>query len=656
MFAPSRISIIARLLVLCALLTLHGTLGWTAPSGFHLRPNRVLVVASVQMRDNRVIRDAWDFGDIIALLKLWGIPFDVLRLDIHAMTPRDFHDATGHPRYSTIIWTARSHEEHPWQAQEYRVVQQAVARDHLGLIAVGNKIQEPVLQALLGLHYEQFSACVDPVTITSAPHFITRGLAGAVVPATMAFDEGGPQVTVTAPDVTVLAQTGNWPQATARTIDAPSCTRAVWIGGDPDYVFHNTPLFITLLRRALVWTQGYALYKDYQRTMVLRMDDPGSAQAAYFTGWDYQHLDAAAIRESIIAPLQAHHASLGVAVCPAFPWLPTRTLRHSASVDLIDPRGVRQNIASCFAGLRAGQHAGVLEIQSHGLTHMPPDLDTAPPAGTSWWKGRLKDEWDDERWYREFYDMRRDREVSAAVQRGLLRQSASWITQDFGQRPLTFVPGGHAISGDWFVEGSTRPLTTGGRRRISYQPPHIADTYTYLAAARAGYGLALDTSAHYLGRDYVIALTPCTAQEMTENFARGVPAVCYFHDRDLAQDPKYLVNLLARFGDDVAYLSMDAWTGYLHAQLDVHASPATLSVTMASDREYGRYFRDHAARWTLHLADDLRQDARQFTRVAITVDGHAVQTAPVDTVFPETQLITFPPGAGRHTVCFTATH
>ena len=159
------------------------------------------------------------------------------------------------------------------------------------------------------------------------------------------------------------------------------------------------------------------------------------------------------------------------------------------------------------------------------------------------------------RWYREFSDLRRDRDVDAQTQLARLRQAADWIEEDFGPRPLfSFIPPGHAISGDVYTEGEVIADAAAGQSR--YVPPHIAETYTYKLAAEAGYGLALDTGAHYLGRDYVISLGMCTSRDLKPNFARHVPAVYYFHDRDLSHDAKFVPKLLKTIDADAYFMSI----------------------------------------------------------------------------------------------------
>jgi hypothetical protein len=435
----------------------------------HLKPNRVLVVSGVQMRDDYVIHDAWDFGDVIALLKLWGIPFDTLRLDTQTMTLTHFLDVAGEARYGAIIWTAR-HGQYPWHPHYDDVLTQVVNAHHVSLIAIGEKVREPTIQNLLGIGCGDADVdCWEPmtatVTMTETAHFLTRGLSGTVSPGE-AFPGGwGPALTVVATDVVTLATAGPWPQLTARTIDADSRTRAVWIGGDPYSVFHTSPAFIQLLRRSLVWAMDYGIYKDYGHSIVLRMDDPGGAPSAYWNDWHYPQLSAVSVTNSIITPLQKYSATLGVGFTPGYPLTPTCSITCSCLVDFVDPFGARQNVVATCAGLRDGMTAGIFEIQSHGLTHMVPDLSTPISGSTSWCEGSMDGEWAEDGWYREFCDTRRGKEVDAKIQSARLITSADWIEENFGVRPMTFIPPGHATSG---IPYSVTIAITGAAPNVSY--------------------------------------------------------------------------------------------------------------------------------------------------------------------------------------------
>jgi hypothetical protein len=388
------------------------------------------------------------------------------------------------------------------------------------------------------------------------------------------------------------------------------------------------------------------------------MDDPGSSQSAYLKGWNYPQLDAQAIRDWILIPLRVHHANLGIAFVPGFPWIPDRSIRHSASVDFVDPFGVRQNIRSTCAGLLEGVKAGDLEIESHGLTHMAPDLDSPPPGGSSWWDGSLNGEWLHDGWYREFYDERRHREVDTRTQRARLVQSADWIEQDFGRRPLVFVPPGNEVSGDPLTRNDTDPAPS-MEEASSVQPPtRIAETYTFKIAAEVGYGLGLGVRTHYLGKDHVITLEMCPQAhhvwDLKPDFLRGVPARLRFHDRDIALDHAYLADLLHRIDSDARYMAMDEWVAYLHAVLNVTApTPDSLCLSFMNDSHYGRYFADHPSLWTLHLTDEVVGDLQRLGKIKIIVDGAAMRIEAAEDCFSERQTITCPAGVGIHTVRFS---
>jgi hypothetical protein len=107
-----------------------------------------------------------------------------------------------------------------------------------------------------------------------------------------------------------------------------------------------------------------------------------------------------------------------------------------------DEFGTKQDYVSTKKGLDAGIAAGVFEIHSHGWTHMQPDLSSAP----GWWGTPLDGERAEIGWYREFYDVRRDKEISAAEQKFHMQQSAEWFKTEFGASPLEFSTGGNGVS------------------------------------------------------------------------------------------------------------------------------------------------------------------------------------------------------------------
>jgi hypothetical protein len=71
-------------------------------------PYRFLLVVGDQWQDDAsfLIDRPSEFQLTAALLKTWGLPFDIVRLDQQALDAYHLLDRDGHPRYGTIIWEA----------------------------------------------------------------------------------------------------------------------------------------------------------------------------------------------------------------------------------------------------------------------------------------------------------------------------------------------------------------------------------------------------------------------------------------------------------------------------------------------------------------------------------------------------------------------
>src|SRR5690242_10052495 len=114
------------LIFLAALLVL-GAQGQT------VRPYRFLLVVNDQWKDpaSFVIDEDGEFQALAATLKMWDIPFDVLRLDQQRLDEYHLLDRNGHPRYGTIIWDAGPAE---LRGKGLDVLENLVKKDGLGLV------------------------------------------------------------------------------------------------------------------------------------------------------------------------------------------------------------------------------------------------------------------------------------------------------------------------------------------------------------------------------------------------------------------------------------------------------------------------------------------------------------------------------------------
>lgn len=430
------------------------------------KPYRVLIVISDQWKDPRsfLVSGGGEFQTIVTMFKSWGIPFDILRLDQTLMDANLFTDFSGHARYGAILWDVP--EEKLAEAAQ-SIVTDAVQKLHISLIAIGDRIRQPAIEQLLGIRYKsEYMNSAHP--IITAPSFVLRALPSDL-------REQGPDVIATrrvqvdALKVTVLAEAGGMPQVTEREI--ADDTRAIWIGGDIDQMLLYQPLR-TALRRAVTEAIGYSLTKSWTKTVILTLDDMGNAQNAWLEHWHYPTLTEEQIRHSLIEPLRDHHAVLSLNIVPGFVDDAQRRIVPTWQQQFTDSFGTKQDYVSTKKGLDEGIAAGVFEIESHGWTHMQPDLSSPPGP---WWGAPLMDERAEVGWYREFYDVRRGREISAAEQKFHMEQSADWIEGEFGLFPLEFSTGGNGVS-------------------------RSADNNTWRLAAEAGYGYY----GGYLGKDLAV--------------------------------------------------------------------------------------------------------------------------------------------------------
>ncbi len=367
-------------------------------SNTSIRPYKVLLVIGDQWEDPMsclVTPRSDELWPLVIMFKSWGIPFDIVRLDQEFMDINRFIGPDGKPNVGCIIWDADQTTE--LQPQHYQVLREAVNDHGISLIALSDRIREPIIQELLGIEYIDSRRTSDKLN-HSGEHFITKGLRDPLDHT----DEPGANkksVQVKLVDAESIVKQGQYPQVTVRQL--PSGARAVWIGGDIDRLFSYQECRI-ILRRAITFSIGYSLFKTWENKATMKFDDPGSAQNAWLDHWHYPTLTEQQIDEHLIRPLEKHNAILIINVCPGFVNDELRRVEPSFQRKFIDGFGTLQDYPSTKRGLIKGMKAGVIEIQFHGLTHMQPDL-WSPPG--PWYGSALDKERAEVGWYREFGDI-----------------------------------------------------------------------------------------------------------------------------------------------------------------------------------------------------------------------------------------------------------
>src|SRR5512133_3080617 len=107
---------------------------WTDPMSYSIDPTRV--------KDE-------DFLDVVTMLKIWGIPFDILRLDEQRLQINRFLDGEAKPAYGCMIWMAEPEHINPLSAN-YKTLQTAVNEYGISLIALSDYIKNQELSGLAG--------------------------------------------------------------------------------------------------------------------------------------------------------------------------------------------------------------------------------------------------------------------------------------------------------------------------------------------------------------------------------------------------------------------------------------------------------------------------------------------------------------------------
>jgi len=592
----------------------------SAKESSHLKPFRVAVVIGDQWKDpsgymvampgptgefsgygpTPEVSGDTDFHHLMVLLKSWVIPFDIIRLDQQFLDRNIFLDMYDHPKYGTIIWDVNDSGNllHP----DYSIITEMVQDYGISLIALSDRIAQPEIQSLLGLKYIGSWESNTKMEVKTS-HFLTKGLNNI-----FNIDDGynghkqRQKVGLLEGTETIIEQ-GVTPQVTIK--EYPSGARNVWIGSDHNYLFYFQDIR-KLLRNAITWTIGYNLYKTYENEIIMIMDDPGTSQNAYLEHWHYPALTEEVIDKYLIKPLKENNAVLNINFVPGFVDDKKGITVPTWTQQFVDSFGVKQDYVSAKRGYDKGVKQGVFEVLCHGLTHMQPDLVSAP----GWYGAPINEEKAEVGWYREFGDTRRHKEIPAAEQLWRMNTAREWIIEQFGVEPLEFCAGGGGMS-------------------VSYH------NNTFKLAGRAGFGWCnWDAGIGYLGKDMVISEWLFSGKESP--LIIGSPP--NFHDFGMTYAPDDFIKIFLKYPNG-KFISMNEFIGYIHAgNSGKWKNGRELSLTVNYDPHYCRYFEDHPTTWNLDFADWLTE--KNGDKPNIIVDGEKVGST----------KLSIPAGIGKHVI------
>lgn len=593
-----------------------------------LKPYRALVVVDRWSDPASVVVDSEkdEFQPVAALLQAKSLPFDIVRLDQQLVDASYLFDRAGRFRYGVVIWLADSAT---WEGQNLAALEEA-AHAGTSVLAVRSRMLHPVLQRLMGLKFKEAYSSTGTFQVKKL-HFITRELLAKDMESRVAAWEFSHQPWLEPQGSDVLIDHEGHPALTWRACSKNSS--AIWMGPPTLTALRDSPYWHGLFVRSLVWSLGYLVLPDvnYDQRVVLMLDDWGASQNSIASTWHYPTLNEEQIRARLTIPVQERGGVVVANIVPGFVDRKSGRIVVPWEQKFTDHFGVLQDYTSTYRGLKAAVDAGVVEIQSHGFTHMQPDLESPPGP---WAKADPTGEASAWGWYTEFEDQRREAEVPAIVQLFRMKQSRIHLSNDFGSLPLSLSPPGGAWS-------------------------KSHENHTARLAAQAGFGtFHIGPRFFYLDRDIVLDMAGIgpgvnDAIDLPERpniwpaHPHG-PLFIFLHDRDLAIEPDFLNRLFAGQPEGINIMGLNEYVAILHSRIEARTGEGW-QLAFDFEEAYCRHFRNRPSRWRLWLSDALRENLRAFSEFNLSVHGKVPSKTNLYEIDRETVILDLPAGLGTHT-------
>lgn len=594
-----------------------------------VKPYRVLLVVGrwSDPGSNLVGHEHDAFQPVAALLKAWCVPFDILRLDQQRLDASYLLRRSGASRYGAVIWLA---DLSSYSRQSLSALEPAALRG-TSLIVMNSRFLDPTLEKLLGLKFKELYTATDRFQL-GQQHFITRDLrSGKVALPDTAWDFSN-RLWVQPQGAQALIEQSRHAVVTVNQL-RPQAS-AVWLGLPDLCLLCTSAFWRDLFFRSLVWSMGYIVTPniDYAHRVIFELDDWGTADKGFLSYWRYLEPGEETIRQYLIAPLERHHSVASAEVDTGYVDRASRAIVSPWTRRFTDLYGLHQDYASTRRGLKDAVAQGVLEIESHGWTHMEPDLESPPGP---WWEADLAGEGSVVGWYGEFADQRRGTEIPPITQIFHMKRSLAELQEDFGQPALELKPGNNAWS----------------QSRVNNTPR---------LAARVGFGLFHgDNASYYLDHDLVLDM-----EGVVRDFNTGYdrlgdlhperwpphpdgPVILGFHDRDIALDHNFLQQLFSVLPPRSQTLDENKYIGLLHTWIGAVQDGGGFQIRFNMDHHYCAYFANHGSSWRLWLSDPLREQLAA-AHPRLSVDTQSPTQAQAGEFLHESMVIDLPAGLGTH--------
>jgi hypothetical protein len=634
--------------------------------GIKLKPFRVLVIIGDQWNDPMSYNidparvKGTDFLDVVNMLKIWGVPFDILRLDEQRLQINRFLDGEAKPNYGCVIWMADPDKLEGFSAN-YSTLKRAVEEYGISMIALFDYIKTKEVAELAGIDYKDVNEIVlGPASekfVISGDHFIiTESVnimlpdqkqaanisipaANGITPAAGQIKEDNTIVNIVncsiKEDVKVLGTIGHTPQFTVR--DVNDDTKVVWVGGGKDW-FRKYPVMRGIFRKALVYSIGYGLFNDnFKNGLIFIMDDVGCSEHAWSLRWHYPTPHKDTLIKYLIEPLENYGFIMVQNITPGFANPDKQIIESPWTVKPFkDIFGNWQDYGSTKEGLDEGVKRGVFEIQPHrAWSHMNWDLDSPPGP---WWGSDVDGELAVTDWYNEVVDVRRGHApVPSNDLLFIYKMGIDAVRKSFGVVPLAAEvrPGAELLDG-----------TLGG-----YDNGRIA--------AIAGLGVSREC---YVGFDHTIEFTMMMPEQFTCHDLDLTAQTNYPADKDEGGWDELLnmttVDLVSskiaggrriNLHDNLDWIESRKdkhWMGFNETCAYLHTNTSNRGgnvIELYYDDHYCRYFENNSSLWTLELSERFREELGNFRAVA--VNGKKILNT-----LASKQMIEIPAGLGLHII------
>ncbi|MFC1776787.1 hypothetical protein ACFL3I_05545 [Pseudomonadota bacterium] len=291
------------------------------------------------------------------------------------------------------------------------------------------------------------------------------------------------------------------------------------LGFHPSAACDDNGSITTLLRQLLVsGSRSPIAWLDFSDTMILRMDDPGTAQNVYSSSWSYPELSESQWIE-IGEILRLHDARLSIGYASG--WVDDGDADRGAlvvdgqAVERIPGRvydaplvvyrdksgnqpGTVHDFASEYRAICALSRQGLVDNELHGYTHMYPDSEA--------WASAV-DRYDAAHWYRELGSYALPAIARLAPSQHPISRGLSAQKQYFDKLPTTLICPGD----EWTNEALELALAKG-------------------LSLVSSYYLALRHGDRFCWAQHICA--PYLDEPNEYWFDSGYPVVGYFHDRE----------------------------------------------------------------------------------------------------------------------------